>query len=83
MTQDNYKASMDFLLNIATQMQFVDIPAMEELHGRNDSIGILLYPTEWMRQREGIKIDKSLIDAARPLYNWLQKQKAIAENTEA
>ena len=68
-----YQVALSAIFQAARLMAGFDLPSIVEQIGRCEAIGPIMAPSLWIQNGGKMAEDKEMIEAALPLWRWLQK----------
>lgn len=79
-TEDECNAAVTRCTLAARAMLDLNLPGVMAEQQRYDAFGPFVDPTGWMIDRKRSNDCRELLEAARPLWEWAQKQKRSLSN---
>lgn len=84
MNETEYQDALRACYICAQILRQHDLPQILNMMSRADSIGVMIDPTLWMQNHDKMEEDKTVVNAAMPLFRIAKQIEAInAESVEA
>jgi len=69
----DYKLALDNAATAARLLSLVDLPAAQEQMNKADAVGPYIDPTLYREAKDGLRLQRDLLAAAKPLWQWARE----------